>query len=380
MKHLKRPRTIIILLLLICGGLLAVILRQRATLDQFARYGESDKQHSLTYAAFALDSARRNVPGLHSDAGKQLSPDAISDYLERAVAELEKAQIHMDAYEALRRRSDEQPIIVFDQTVFQEYKAALYSVMRGFGQQDAVTPEQRAILAAVDHDLGALYDVTFDHVMLVQDGANRQDGRLSDQPLPNLIDSIQAITPTLKVNTVRQRLGLFPSIFPQENSNSGGYHLSLTLHASTTCAEVGQPVTLTLELERSGPADPPIALESVDIIIGGSGPKERWSASGGAPKPGEPTLAAGESRTYEWVWAASEAFSNTTVLVEAEAKISRDSPKPTPDPNGAPVGNPVTVDLQLGVGVLTQSGDDQRSFLVRGSTRPRSLPCAQMVR
>jgi hypothetical protein len=376
MKHLTRPRTIIVLLL-VCGGLLAVILRQRAALDQFARYGERDKRNNLAEITFNLDGAQRNVPDL---ASKPMSPADLSRALDRAVSYLEKAEIHMDAYQNLRQRSGERPISLFERMVFQEYKGALYPVIYGLSQDTAVSAEHRAMLAAVDHDLGLLHDVALDHVLLVQDAAGRQDGQLNDQSLPRLDDRLMAITPTLKVNTVRQRLGLFPSIFPQENSNSGGYHLSLTLHASTTCVEVGQPVTFTLGLGRSGPDDPPIALESVDIVIGAGGPQERWAASGGAPKPGEPTLAAGESRTYEWVWTASEQFSNTTVLVEAQAKISRDGPKPTPDPNGAPVGNPVKVELKLGVGALTQSREDQRSFLDRTYHEPRTLPCAQMVR
>src|SRR5687768_5504686 len=106
MKQLRRPRTIILLLLLVCGGLLAVILRQRATLDQFARYGESDKHNNLADAALALDDAQRHVPDLDSDTGKQLSPGEISDYLEEAAADLDQVQIHLDAYETVRQRAD----------------------------------------------------------------------------------------------------------------------------------------------------------------------------------------------------------------------------------------------------------------------------------
>ena len=380
MKHIKRPITIIILLLLVCGGLIAVILRQRDDLERFTQYGESDKHNNLASAALALDDAQRNVPGLASELK---SPDDLSRDLDRAVAYLERADIHMGAYEAVRRRSDEPPIILFDRIVFQEYKSALYTIISDLRRYNAVTAEQRAILAAVDHDLGVLYDVTFDHVILVQDAAGQQNGRLNDQSLPRLADSLLAITPTLKVNGVRQRLGLFPSILPQENRGSGANQLSLMLRASTTCAEVGQPVTFTLELERHEPAAPPISLESLDIVISGNGREERWSASGGAPKPGAPALASGESRTFEWVWAASEQFRATTVLVEARATLPESDPRPTPDLNGVSQDNPIIVDLTLGVGSLTQTWEERmtgRNGASVYNAPPRTLPCAQMVR
>jgi hypothetical protein len=382
MKHITLARVAIALLLLICGGLLIVILRQQNRLERFTQDAEIDRHSSLVMATQNLDQAQRNVLDLASDDGKPLAPGAISDYLEQAAAYLDQAQIYLDMHETVRRHSGEPPIILFDSIVFHNYPIALRRIAGDLKRQTAVRAEQRTMLAAIDHDLGILHDVAFDHMILVQEANNRQEGQLNDQSLPRLADSIETILPTLKFNSVRHELGLFPSISPQEDRSLGANQFSLLiLGASTTCAEVGQPVTFTLELHKYDSARPSISLESLDIVISGNGRQERWSSSGAAPKPDQPTLAAGESLSYEWVWTASEQFSNTTVLVEARAKLPQDSSKPTPDPNGGSQENPVMVDLKLGVGALTQTWEEQLSW--HNSPRdesPRTLPCAQMVR
>ena len=67
-------------------------------------------------------------------------------------------------------------------------------------------------------------------------------------------------------------------------------------------------------------------------------------------------------------------------IVEARAKLPQDGPKPTPDPNGMSQENPVTVDLKLGIGELTQSQEDRVHGRVRGLPAVRPAALARTVR
>jgi hypothetical protein len=288
--------------------------------------------------------------------------DDFSDDLRHSAANLEKAEIGMEIYTRYVREEHFQ-IDIFEYRVFAEYRHLLFSILSDISDQSTITPEQMQMVRAIKHDIEHIQE-TFVVALATK------------QPLPEMVTRMQAITPTLQVNPVRQQLGLFPSRFPQEISTRDAREFWVELEASTTCVEVGQPVTFTLRVSNYSSTQAPVSLDGLAIWITSDQPTVRWSPSDADPSALEAPLPYPETRLYEWSWVPTSAFSGTTVTVQTAEQAPELLPNSDLDSDYS-----VNEGLRVGIGTLTQHRKDQPVSIDPRFTilSPRSLPCAAMV-
>lgn len=131
-----------------------------------------------------------------------------------------------------------------------------------------------------------------------------------------------------------------------ENANPDLVH---RLTASTNCAEVGEEIVFTGEVQN--PGKQPFRVTETppfDIVIqpyDGTGPVVRWSETDQYPRDINPDLQPGETRTYSWRWVATEAYVADAIQVSG---IIVRMPVTYRYPQGGG-GGPSEVDVIVGV-------------------------------
>ncbi len=356
----RRLYTLLGVLLLFLGALLFIIIRQHSALNRMdaATAQERFLGEEVIYSnlLFAYDALTPDEPPI----GTPRSVPINRDDLLFAAASLEKAAIGMDIYRPFLQEEQLQ-IDLFNPWVFPKYHYLLTSIAYDLESQTTMNPEQRQMVMAIQHDI-MLIQKTF--MVLAA----------TKQPLHEVATQMQAITPLVQVNPVRQELGLFPTRFPQVESGYSA-NITLLLHASTTCVEVGQPITFTLAIDNRNQTQQPIPIDSLRIAITEGQEPLYWSPTDTPLSTQDRLLPYGESRVYTWPWIATSALSGTTVTVQAYNHV------PPLSPNALPTSELDGATLKVGIGTLTQTHKDRMvaQFPHWSLPLPQTMTCRAMV-
>ena len=267
---------------------------------------EAQYQQAMEYDAFvALSNVIIAKDQLDSTLSymRDSDLDGAKRQLGSAMQSWDKATISVTAYNRKLYNISKARIYLLEPAEFSSFRWIMEAIDRDLPPNSSISSQKLEKLQDVRDDIQLLYD-TFSKAI--------------EQGDPHFVtQQMNGITKDMKSQSIRQDLGLMPTLAGLNVTSSNEIQQSVAIETKTNCVVIGETATWIIEVANNN--SEPLTLSGTppfDVVIldQASQIRERWSQSPTFPPNTGAVLNSGETRSYTWNWPVHDRYGNAITI------------------------------------------------------------------